>query len=332
MGPAERASLPSEAGGSDLLSFGRQVITTEAGALVALSRMLDHNFADAVSLILRVRGRLVATGIGKSGHIARKSGATFASTGTPAIFVHPAEAAHGDLGMMTKGDVLLTFSLSGSTAELGPMLHHASRLGLPIIGIAANSDSLVMRHSTVKLLLPRIDEACPANLAPTTSTAMMMALGDALALSTMRARGVSRAGFEELHPGGAIGKRLMRVAAVMHRDEAMPIVTRDTPLRDVIVTMTSRSFGIAGVVDSRGALCGVITDGDLRRHIDRHFDTPAHALMTLNPVSVSPGSLIEDALVLLNRYKITTMFVVEDGGQRPIGIVHVHDFLRLGVA
>jgi arabinose-5-phosphate isomerase len=285
-----------------------------------------------VTTIMRVRGRLVATGIGKSGHIARKAAATFASTGTPSIFVHPAEAAHGDLGMVTTGDVLLTYSLSGSTSELAPMLSHATRLGLPIIGIAANRDSLVMRHSTVQLLLPRLEEACPANLAPTTSTAMMMALGDALALAAMRARGMSRAGFEELHPGGAIGKRLMRVAAVMHRGDAMPVVSRDCSLRQVIMTMTSRSFGIAGVLDENGDLCGVITDGDLRRHIDSDLDTPAHMLMTLDPICVSPGELIEDALVLLNRNKITAMFAVEEGGRKPAGIVHVHDFLRLGVA
>lgn len=333
MEPAERAGCEAEADGhDDVVAFGRQVIVTEAGALAALASMIDDSFADAVSTIMRVRGRLVCTGIGKSGHIARKAAATFASTGTPAIFVHPAEAAHGDLGMVTTGDVLLTYSLSGSTSELGPMLSHASRLGLPIIGVAAVSDSLVMRHSTVKLLLPRIDEACPANLAPTTSTSMMMALGDALALAAMRARGVSRAGFEQLHPGGAIGKRLMRVAAVMHRDEAMPIVTRDCPLRHVIMTMTSHSFGMAGVVDDDGDLCGVITDGDLRRHIDSNLDMPAHSLMTLDPICIGPGELIEDALAILNRHKITAMFALEDGGRKPVGIVHVHDFLRLGVA
>jgi arabinose-5-phosphate isomerase len=333
MEPAERAAPPIEVDTPDVVEFGRQVVLTEASALSLLAEGFDDNFAQAVAAVLKLRGRLVATGIGKSGHIARKVAATLASTGTPAIFVHPAEAAHGDLGMVTKGDGLIAFSHSGSTAELQPILSHAARLALPVIGIAARRDSMVMRQATVKLLLPRVDEACPANLAPTTSTAMMMALGDAIALAAMRARGVSRAGFEELHPGGAIGRRLMRVAAVMHRGDAMPIVTRHSLMRDVIMTMTSRSFGIAGVVDDDGALLGVITDGDLRRHIDSSLDMPAHAVMTPEPVCVSPSILIEDALVLLNRHKITAMFAVEDGGsQRPVGIVHVHDFLRLGVA
>lgn len=333
MEPAERTGSPLEGELADVVAFGRSIIIAEADALSILAGALDESFTSAVAMILALRGRLVATGIGKSGHIARKTAATFASTGTPAIFVHPAEAAHGDLGMVTAGDVVLAFSLSGSTAELQPMLSHAARLRLPVIGIAAHQDSLVMRHASVKLLLPRLDEACPANLAPTTSTSMMMALGDALALAAMRARGVSRLGIEALHPGGAIGKRLMRVAAVMHRGGAMPIVTRNCPMRDVIVTMTSRSFGIAGVTDERGALIGVITDGDLRRHIDSSLDMPAEDVMTPDPVYVSPGWLIEDALGLLNRHKITAMFAVEDsGGRKPVGIVHVHDFLRLGLA
>jgi len=334
MEPAER-TLPSlsEGASDDVVSFGRQVIVTEAGALAALASLLDDSFGDAVETILRLRGRLVTTGIGKSGHIARKAAATFASTGTPAIFLHPAEAAHGDLGVIAKDDVLLAFSHSGSTAELQPVLNHANRLGLQIIGIVGRSNSMVMRHATVKLLLPRVDEACPANLAPTTSTAMMMALADAIALAAMRARGVSRAGFEALHPGGAIGKRLMRVAAVMHRKDAMPIVTRDCLMRDVIVKMTSCSFGIAGVIDEKGVLVGVITDGDIRRHIDSSLDTTAESIMTEGPVCVSPSMMIEDALTILNRHKITAMFAVEDGGsQRPVGIVHVHDFLRLGLA
>lgn len=333
MEPAERAGLPAESLPDDVVSFGRQVVLTEASALTALAGVLDQSFADAVTVILGLRGRLVTTGIGKSGHMARKTAATFASTGTTAMFVHPAEAAHGDLGMMTTGDGLLAFSHSGSTAELQPLLNHAAKLGVPVIGIAARADSLVMRHASVKLLLPQLDEACPANLAPTTSTSMMMALGDALAMAAMRARGISRAGFEALHPGGAIGKRLMRVAAVMHRGEAMPIVTSDALMRDVIVTMTSCSFGIAGVIDEDGRLIGVITDGDLRRHIASSLDMPAREVMTPDPVWVSPGWLIEDALALLNRHKITAMFAVEDGeGQRPVGIVHVHDFLRLGLA
>ncbi len=333
MEAAERAILIPREDVGDVVDFGRQVIRTEAAALAALAGLIDDSFATAVSTLLRVRGRVVATGIGKSGHIARKAAATFASTGTPAIFVHPAEAAHGDLGMVTTGDIMVVYSFSGSTSELQPMLAHAARLNLPVIGIAGRSDSLVMRHAAVKLLVPQLDEACPANLAPTTSTAMMMALSDALALAAMRARGISRAGFEQLHPGGAIGMRLMRVAAVMHRGLAMPIVTGEMPMRDVIVKMTTCSFGIAGVVDAVGNLIGVITDGDLRRHIASSLEMPAANIMTPDPVCVSPGMLIEDALAILNQHKITAMFAVEDDGdQKPVGIVHVHDFLRLGLA
>ncbi|NIJ09468.1 arabinose-5-phosphate isomerase [Sphingomonas vulcanisoli] len=333
MEPAERPDRELSPVAADLVAFGRQVVATEAEALVSLATALDDHFAAAVNLVLGLRGRLICTGIGKSGHVARKAAATFASTGSPAFFVHPAEAAHGDLGMVTADDALLAFSNSGTTAELLPLLQHAAKLGLSIIGIAANNDSPVMRHATIRLLLPKVDEACPANLAPTTSTSMMMALGDALAMTTMRERGVSRAGFEELHPGGAIGRRLMRVAAVMHRDEAMPIVRADALMRDVIVTMTTCSFGIAGVVNFEGTLIGAITDGDLRRHISNILDMPAHEVMTPNPIWCGPSWLIEDALALLNRQKITAMFVVEeDRARKPVGIVHVHDFLRLGLA
>jgi len=316
----------------DIIAYGRQVIQTEAAALGTLHDALDNSFADAIAILIALRGRAVTTGIGKSGAIARKATATFASTGTPALFVHPAEAAHGDLGMLMAGDVLLAFSNSGSTEELQPILNHASKLGLPIIAVGGRRDSLVMRHAEVQLLLPQVDEACPANLAPTTSTAMMMALGDALAMTVARARGLSRAGFEALHPGGAIGKKLMRVAALMHRSDSMPLVSVDTPMRDVIVTMTSMSFGIAGVLDRNERLVGVITDGDLRRHIDHLMESTAEDVMTRDPVWVTPGCFVEDALAILNLRKITAMFAIEDpDGGRPVGLVHVHDFLRLGL-
>ena len=332
---AASESLPrrAPAAAGDLLDYGRQVIALEAAGLHALVERLDHSFADAVELLLSLRGRVIVTGIGKSGHVARKVAATLSSTGTPALFVHPTEAVHGDLGMLMAGDGLIAFSNSGTTAELQPILGRAAQLGLPIVGVVGRAGSMLTRQSRVALLLPAVEEACPENLAPTTSTAMMMALGDALALAMMQSRGGSRAGFEELHPGGAIGKRLMRVAAVMHRDGEMPIVTTDTLMSDVILTMTARSFGIAGVVDETGALVGVITDGDLRRHLDSLMASTAREVMTADPVWVSPSCLIEDALGLLNSRKITAMFAVEDDlSRRPVGIVHVHDFLRLGLA
>lgn len=333
MGVAEFSRQLSRNDRADLVAYGREVIETEAAALSSLVDALDENFARAVTTILNVTGRVVTTGIGKSGYIARKFSATLASTGTPSLYVHPVEAAHGDLGMLMAGDGLLCFSNSGSTAELQPILDYAAKLGLAVIGIASKADSLLMRQADVKLLLPKVDEACPANLAPTTSTAMMMALGDALAMTTMRARGVSIAGFAALHPGGTIGKRLMRVAAIMHRDGAMPFVAPETSMRDVIVTITSMSFGIAGVVDASGALVGVITDGDLRRHLDGLLEATAADVMTCDPVWVSPGTFVEDALTQMNNHKITAMFAIEDAEtRRPVGLVHVHDFLRLGIA
>ena len=333
MGVAEFSRQLSRNDRADLVAYGREVIETEAEALGSLVDALDENFARAVTTILNVTGRVVTTGIGKSGYIARKFSATLASTGTPSLYVHPVEAAHGDLGMLMAGDALLAFSNSGSTAELQPILDYACKLGLPVIGIASKSDSLLMRQADVKLLLPQVDEACPANLAPTTSTAMMMALGDALAMTTMRARGVSIAGFAALHPGGTIGKRLMRVAAIMHRDDALPLVSPETSMRDVIVTITSMSFGIAGVVNESGELIGVITDGDLRRHLDGLMEATAADVMTRDPVWVSPGAFVEDALTQMNKHKITAMFAIEDAEtRRPVGLVHVHDFLRLGLA
>ncbi|PZU10329.1 MAG: KpsF/GutQ family sugar-phosphate isomerase [Sphingomonas sp.] len=318
---------------ADLVAYGRQVIGAEANGLLALSAALDENFAKAVTTLLALRGRVVTTGMGKSGYVARKTMATLSSTGLPSVFVHPGEAAHGDLGMLMPGDGLIAFSNSGETSELQPVISHARKLGLPIIAVAGRADSLLMRQADIGILLPAVGEACPANLAPTTSTAMMMALGDALALAAMQVRGVTRAGFEELHPGGAIGKRLMRVAAIMHQGDAMPIVPLDCQMRDVIMMMTSRSFGMTGVVDGEGRLVGVITDGDLRRHFDTLIESTAADMMTPDPKWVSPGCLIEDALALLNKHKITAMFAVEeDGSDRPVGIVHVHDFLRLGLA
>jgi arabinose-5-phosphate isomerase len=333
MGAAEASRAWTATEPTDVIAYGRQVISTEATSLQLLGASVGEDFSQAVTAILNLRGRAITTGIGKSGHIARKVAATLASTGTPSTYVHPAEAAHGDLGMLMAGDGLIAMSNSGQTAELQPILTHATRLGLPVIGIAGRADCLVMRHADVKLVLPRVDEACPANLAPTSSTAMMMALGDALAMTAMRARGVSRAGFEALHPGGTIGKRLMRVAAIMHRMDTMPLVSLNASMREVIVTMTARSFGIAGVLDASGGLIGVITDGDLRRHLDSLLDATAADVMTKDPVWVAPGTLVEDALEILNQHKITAMFAVEDPHARyPVGLVHVHDFLRLGLA
>ncbi len=314
------------------LEQGRSVLNIESSAIAALATDLDDSFADAVGLLLALRGRVVVTGMGKSGHIARKIAATLASTGTPALFVHPAEAAHGDLGMVIKGDALIMLSNSGGTSELVPILYHAGSLGLPIIAISSKADSTLMKAATIRLLLPEAEEACPDNIVPTTSTTMMLALGDALAMATMRERGVSRDGFERLHPGGMIGLRLMRVATVMHKDATLPLVSTDAPMRDVVLTMTERSFGVAGVVDSDGHLVGIITDGDLRRHVDRLMTSLAIEVMTHNPLTISASAFAEDALAIMNQHKVTSLFVTEQSGDRtPVGLVHVHDFLRFGL-
>ena len=250
------------------VAHGRSVLEIESNAIAMMAVGLDKSFAEAVGLMLSLSGRIVVTGMGKSGHVARKIAATLASTGTPALFVHPAEAAHGDLGMMIKGDALIMLSNSGSTNELVPILLHAESLGLPIIAISSKANSTLMKAATIRLLLPEAEEACPSNIVPTTSTTMMLALGDALAMTTMRERGVSRDGFERLHPGGMIGLRLMRVASLMHKGDKLPLVSPNTPMHDVLLTMTELSFGVAGVIDAEERLVGIITDGDLRRHVD----------------------------------------------------------------
>jgi len=314
-----------------VLAYGREVVGLEAAALRKLADAMDDSFVEAVSLILRVPGRVVVSGMGKSGHIGRKIAATFASTGTPAIFVHPAEASHGDLGMLIPGDALLVLSNSGRTPELRSITSRAKSLNIPMIAIAAQAGSPVMQEADVGLLLPRTREACPVNIAPTTSTAMMLGLGDALAMALMRARGVSRDRLHALHPGGMIGQRLTPVSAVMHAGERMPLVTSDASMREVIVTMTRMSFGVAGVVDEGRRLIGIITDGDLRRHIDELMSSCAGDVMTRGPVTVTSDSMTEDAIALMNANRITSLFVVSPDDLRlPVGIVHIHDFLRPG--
>jgi len=315
----------------EVLDYGREVIGLEAQALTKLVDALDESFVRAVSLILRVPGRVVVSGMGKSGHIGRKIAATFASTGTPAVFVHPAEASHGDLGMLIDGDALLVLSNSGGTPELRSILLRAKTLKVPVVAIAAQAASPLMQQADVGLLLPRTREACPVNIAPTTSTAMMLALGDALAMALMRERGVSRDRLQALHPGGMIGQRLMPVSAVMHAGDRMPLVRPSASMRDVIVTMTTMSFGVAGVIDDSGRLIGIITDGDLRRHIDDLMGSSAGDVMTRGPVTITADSMAEDAVVLMNANRITSLFVVSPTEPRlPVGLVHIHDFLRGG--
>ena len=316
-----------------ILDHGRAVLDVEADALVQLSEVLDENFARAVELILETKGRVVVSGMGKSGHIARKMAATFASTGTPAIFIHPGEAAHGDLGMLLAEDLLVLLSNSGATPELHPIMHYAARLGCSIIGVTSQRHSPMGDMADACLTLPRVRETCPLNISPTTSTTLMLALGDALAVATMSMRGISREQLELLHPGGAIGSRLMPVNEIMHAGDQLPLVGADLPMRNVLVTMTEKSLGIAGVVDAAGWLIGTITDGDLRRNIDRLLMSVAADVMTINPKTVPDGTYVEDARAILTTNKITSLFVMDHAvPAKPIGLVHIHDFNRLGMA
>lgn len=317
-----------------IIARGTEVIRIEAEALNRLEQSLDDSFAEACRTILEAKGRVIVTGMGKSGQIGRKAAATFSATGTPSGYVHPGEAAHGDLGMLVPGDVLLVISNSGSTAELQAFLSHARTINVPVIGIASRMESLVMRQAAVRLCLPASREACHANIAPTTSTTLQLALCDALAMAVMDMRGFSRDGMKQLHPGGAIGLRLLPVQEIMHTGSALPQVAVDTSMREVISVMTSRGFGIAGIVDDDGFLCGVITDGDLRRHFEALATVTARDVMTATPKCLDGMMSAESALELLNDLKISAAFVVEydDQGRRtPKGIVHLHDFVRIGL-
>ncbi len=330
--PRLASGQDSRATHAAILAHGRVVLDVEAQALTLLRDALDGAFARAVELILATSGRVVVSGMGKSGHIARKMAATFASTGTPAIFVHPGEAAHGDLGMLLAGDLLVVLSNSGATPELRPIMAYARDLGCPIVGITAQPHSPMAQGASAAIILPRVRETCPENISPTTSTTLMLALGDALAVATMSVRGITREQLERLHPGGAIGLRLLPVNEVMHAGERLPLVTVGTPMRDVLVTMTEKSLGIAGVVDADGRLVGTITDGDLRRNIDRLLQSNAEDVMTMRPKTIADGTFAEDALAILTANKITALFVMDhDMPERPIGVVHIHDFNRPGM-
>jgi len=317
-----------------VLGRGKEVVRILANALSLLDEALDHRFVAACELIVAVRRQLVVTGMGKSGIIARKIAATFSSTGTPAVFIHPGEAAHGDLGTLAAGDVLLVLSNSGNTPELRPILNYARRLEIPIIAAASSPDSMIMDLADVPILIPSVREACAVNIAPTSSTAMQLALGDALAMAVMDMRGITREQLGLMHPGGTIGLRLARVDEIMASGAALPLVGRHAPIGEVVVTITSGRQGLAGVVDEAGDLIGVITDGDLRRHYSDPRDTSAGEIMTGAPKSLTPEMLGTDALALFNRHAITAAFVVDRdaGGCRPVGIIHMHDLVRHGLA
>ena len=327
MGLPASPLLPS----ADSLTVARQVLATEIAGLQTLHDNLTPNLIPAVNLLSTTRGRIIVTGMGKSGHIARKIAATFASTGAPAQFVHPGEASHGDLGMITRDDAVIALSNSGEADELGAVIAFAKRYGIKLIAITAVETSTLARSADLVLLLPPAREACSLGLAPTTSTTMMLALGDALAVALLEKRGFGLEDYAVFHPGGTIGKALLRVEALMH-GENLPLAGLATPVADVILTMTAGRFGCAGIVDAAGNLAGIITDGDLRRHLDgAMMDQPAAKIMTANPLTVPPQMLAGETLRLMTERlaPINVLFVVEAG--RPVGILHLHDLIRAGV-
>ncbi len=312
------------------LDTARRVIALEAEGLAALAGTLDGSFARAVELILAAQGRVIVSGMGKSGHVGRKIAATLASTGTPAQFVHPAEASHGDLGMITPLDVVLVLSNSGETPELSDIIAYTRRFRIPMIGIASRADSTLLRQSDVAIVLPPAAEACGNGIVPTTSTTMTLALGDALAVALMEHRRFTPEHFRTFHPGGKLGARLAKVGDLMHRGEALPLVALDAPMGEVLLTITAKGFGVAGVVDGTGRLAGIVTDGDLRRHLDGLMGMTAGQVMTANPRTIAAGALAEQAVAEMNARKITCLFVPDAAG-RPEGILHIHDCLRAGV-
>ena len=310
-----------------VLEFGRAILHDEARALDALADSLGESFQRAVDLIFGCKGKLIVSGLGKSGHVARKIAATFASTGTTAVFLHLAEAIHGDLGMAAPGDVAILISQSGETAELESVIDHFQGVSIPIIGITGHSGTMLADASTAALVLPHWAEVGPESVAPTTSTTMTLALGDALAMTVMRQKGFTRQDFGRLHPGGSLGARLKPVRRLMHGGKSLPLTRADNSMHDTVVEMTAKRLGVIGVTDSDGYLVGVITDGDLRRNVERGLDHSAAEFMTGDPKTVGPDDLVDDALVLFDEYKITALFVVEhDGrGKKPVGVLHIHD-------
>ncbi len=317
------------------IDSAHKAVATETAGLAALSAALDGALgaalAEAVRLIGSAKGRVIVTGMGKSGHIGAKISATLASTGTPAFFVHPAEAGHGDLGMIRPEDVILALSWSGETAELKNVVYYSRRFRVPLIAVTASTGSTLAEAADVTMALPRVEEACPHGLAPTTSALVQLALGDALAIALLESRGFSAADFHAFHPGGSLGANLTHIRDIMHTGDKVPLAPLGTPMSEAIVLMTRKGFGCLGITDARDHLVGIVTDGDLRRNLDNGLlERRVDEVMTPEPRSIAPDELAASAIDMLNAASITALIVVEDG--RPVGIVHMHDLLRIGAA
>lgn len=314
------------------IASGRRVLEAEAEALRQVARHLGSEFARAVDMLASARGRVVVTGMGKSGHVARKVAATLASTGTPALFVHPAEASHGDLGMIVEGDVVLALSNSGETAELRDLTLYTRRFHIPLLAMVGRARSTLAEAADLALVLPDISEACPMGLAPTSSTTAMLALGDALAVALLERKGFSPRQFAVLHPGGKLGAQLQRVEQMMRRGDDLPLVVSGTTMPEAVLEMTRKCLGCVGVVDREGRLVGIVTDGDLRRHMGPGLmERTVDAIMTPNPRTIDGRALAVEALAMMNECAITVLFVL-DQERRPVGALHLHDCLRAGIA
>jgi arabinose-5-phosphate isomerase len=316
----------------DDLREAQRVLSIEANALTQLSQSMDDSFSQGVSQVMALQGRLITTGMGKSGHVAQKIAATLASTGTPSFFIHPSEASHGDLGMVSPQDGVLALSNSGDTNELSDIIAYTRRYRILLVGMTTNPHSILAKHSDVTFLLPKLEEACPLGLAPTTSTTLMMALGDALATCILKRRGFTAADFRALHPGGSLGQRLTRVEQLMHGGGDIPLVSTGAPLGDALEVMSAKKFGCVGVVNSQGQLTGMITDGDLRRHFGASLTLSCvEDVMTTAPKMIQASLLAQEALSLMQAHQITSLFVVDNlETKTPVGLVHIHDFLKGG--
>lgn len=323
--------LANEGTGTDRsdLRAARRALAFAAAGIEALSASLDERFIAALDCFAAVPGRVIVTGMGKSGHVGRKIAATLASTGTPAFFVHPGEAGHGDLGMITGDDAVLAISNSGETPELAHVVSYCRRASIPLVAMTRNARSSLGEAADIVLLLPDSPEACPIGLAPTTSTSMTLALGDAIAMALLERKGFTAEHFHVFHPGGALGRKLRRVGDVMHGNGAMPLVDADQPMAEALRVMSEKRFGCVGVIDATGRLVGIFTDGDLRRKMSAELpEMRAGAAMTPDPITIRPQALVAEALAVMNARSILALFAVEEG--RPVGILHIHDCLRAG--
>ncbi len=312
------------------LKTARQVVTDEARALDSLAESLNEDFAEAVQLILQATGRIIISGIGKSGHIGHKIAATLASTGTPAYFVHPAEASHGDLGMVSKDDVVLAISNSGEAPELANLLAFTRRFGIPLIGLSSKPESTLMKQADVHLLIPSMGEACGFGMVPSISTTLTLAMGDALAIALMKHRDFKPEDFRAFHPGGKLGAQLSTVRDLMHAD--LPVVRSGTSMSEALLVMSQKSFGVVGVTDDADRLLGIVTDGDLRRNMDGLLNKTTDEVMTRDPLTIAPNAMAEEAVGIMNDRKITSLFVVDpDADGQAQGLLHIHDCLRVGL-